>query len=470
MSPGPGRTRQALKKGEKRLPVKEAQGETSEYLQNLIDYATAPIIIWDPAFRITRFNHASERLTGRTEHDVLGEKLDILFPKESREASLAQIKMTLEGGWWEAIEIPILTSEGRTRAVLWNSANILRGGRIVSTIAQGVDITELKAAEEARRQSEERSRRFYESGLVGIIYWNMDGVITDANDRFLEMTGYTRDELIAGKVDWLRMTPPEYSSLDEESVKELKETGVNRIPFEKEYFRKDGARIPVVIAGAMLDRERFNGVAFVLDITERKRAEEALRKSEAILNETGSIARIGGWEHDLITGKATWTKALYEIIEIESGPPPGPSEHLGYYPLPDRSILSDAYNHAVETGESFDLELRVYTARKHLIWARVIGRSIIENGRCIRMVGTFQDVTDRKLAEEKVAHLASFPEMNPNPVLEMNSSGRITFANAATAPALENLGLVPEPETFHRRRQGRDPQDAQGILGTADVS
>jgi PAS domain S-box-containing protein len=142
------------------------------------------------------------------------------------------------------------------------------------------DVTERRRAENALRASEERLRRFYESGLVGVMYWNMDGAIIDANDKFLEMVGYTREELSAGKIDWLGMTPAEYRHLDNCSVAELKAMGVNKEPFEKEYIRKDGTRIPVIIAGAMLDEARFNGVAFVLNITERKQAHEALRESE----------------------------------------------------------------------------------------------------------------------------------------------------------------------------------------------
>jgi PAS domain S-box-containing protein/putative nucleotidyltransferase with HDIG domain len=138
------------------------------------------------------------------------------------------------------------------------------------------DITERKTAETALIESERRLRRFYESGMLGVIYWNMDGKIMDANNKFLEMVGYSRDELESGKIDWINMTPPEYRYLDDNSVEELKAFGVNQKPFEKEYLRKDGTRLPIILAGAMLDEKRFNGVAFVLDITERKGVEKEL--------------------------------------------------------------------------------------------------------------------------------------------------------------------------------------------------
>ncbi|MCX6690307.1 MAG: PAS domain S-box protein, partial [Methanoregula sp.] len=129
--------------------AEDALRETNEYLNKLIDFANAPIIVWDPGFRITRFNHAFEHLTGRDEQEVIGQPLDILFPKKSRNTLRALIKKTLAGERWETVEIPILASDGTIRTVLWNSANLLTSGaELISTIAQGVDITERKQAEE----------------------------------------------------------------------------------------------------------------------------------------------------------------------------------------------------------------------------------------------------------------------------------------------------------------------------------
>jgi PAS domain S-box-containing protein len=154
----------ALDQEQLRIRVEEDLRETRDYLENLIDFANAPIIVWDPTFRITRFNHAFERLTGLRAAEALGKKLNMLFPEESMDASLDHIRRALSGELWEAVEIPIRKVDGSVRTVLWNSANIYdkEGTRIVATIAQGQDITERKLAEEnlrkARDELDERVR------------------------------------------------------------------------------------------------------------------------------------------------------------------------------------------------------------------------------------------------------------------------------------------------------------------------
>jgi len=123
--------------------------ETTNYLNNLLDYANAPTIVWDPSQRITRLNHAFERLTGRTSNEVLGQPLEILFPPQSRENSLELIKKTIIGERWETVDIPILHVNGSIRTVLWNSATLLADDQttVIATMAQGQDITERKLLE-----------------------------------------------------------------------------------------------------------------------------------------------------------------------------------------------------------------------------------------------------------------------------------------------------------------------------------
>jgi len=146
-----------------RKRAEEELRETRDYLENLFNYANAPIIVWDPEFRITRFNHAFEHLTGRSAAEVLGRQLDILFPAGRRDEALDHIRRTVAGERWEVVEIPILRVDDTVRTVLWNSATLYApdGMTVIATIAQGQDITERKQAEEQRERllaMEERQR------------------------------------------------------------------------------------------------------------------------------------------------------------------------------------------------------------------------------------------------------------------------------------------------------------------------
>ena len=137
-----------------------------------------------------------------------------------------------------------------------------------------------KHAEDEVRQSEAQFRRVVESNMLGIIFWNVSGEITGANDAFLNMVGYTREDLAAGRLRWTEMTPPMYRKADEKVLKDLVASGVCET-YEKEYIRKDGSRVPIFLGCAMLEGERRRGVGFVLDISDRKSAEESLRQSES---------------------------------------------------------------------------------------------------------------------------------------------------------------------------------------------
>jgi PAS domain S-box-containing protein len=128
-------------------------------------------------------------------------------------------------------------------------------------------------------QREARIRRLVDANIIGIFIWDFDGHILEANDAFLRIVGYDRDDLVAGRVRWTDLTPREWHDADARLIEEHKMSG-RLPPFEKEYFRKNGSRVPVLIGVATFDGPRDQGVAFVLDLTERKEAEENLRDSE----------------------------------------------------------------------------------------------------------------------------------------------------------------------------------------------
>jgi PAS domain S-box-containing protein len=142
-------------------------------------------------------------------------------------------------------------------------------------------------------EREARIRRLVEANIIGIFIWNIDGRIFEANDAFLRMVGYERDDLMSGRLSWRALTPSEWLDHDERHwIPELGKTG-SLPPFEKEYFRKDGSRVPVLIGVTTFQESGGEGVAFVLDLTERKRAEQALRELETELVHMNRVSMMG---------------------------------------------------------------------------------------------------------------------------------------------------------------------------------
>ena len=126
------------------------------------------------------------------------------------------------------------------------------------------------------QEREARVRRLVDSNIVGVLIWDLDGQIREANDAFLNMLQYGRDDLVSGGVRWTDLTPAEWRERDERATADLRSTGTVQ-PYEKEFFRKDGSRVPVLIGGALFDARGNDGVAFALDLSERKRDEAEIR-------------------------------------------------------------------------------------------------------------------------------------------------------------------------------------------------
>jgi PAS domain S-box-containing protein len=128
-------------------------------------------------------------------------------------------------------------------------------------------------------EREARIRRLVDSNIIGIMIWDFQGRIIEANEAVLDMLGYSHEELISSRMGWSELTPAEWAAADQDALAEVSATGSCR-PYEKEYFRKDGSRVPILIAGALFEWKRDEGVAFVIDLSDRKQAEEKLRASE----------------------------------------------------------------------------------------------------------------------------------------------------------------------------------------------
>lgn len=229
-----------------------------------------------------------------------------------------------------------------------------------------------------------------------------------ANRLTLELFGCSAEDLVG--CDDTRFFPPD-------AVKRLREVDLHVFSGEQTSEEIDVADAGVnrrvyweVKTPIYVDPERktvWGLLGISTDITERKQMEKALRESEDFLNQTGDMAKVGGWQLDLETQKVIWTQTTGRIHELPDGFVPALDEAINFYHPDDREAVSESVNQAIEAGRSYEFEARLITANGKQRWVRALGQPIMNAGKCVRLSGTFQDITDRKQVEQEKDKLFS---------------------------------------------------------------
>jgi two-component system sensor histidine kinase/response regulator len=246
-------------------------------------------------------------------------------------------------------------------------------------------------------QSEQRYRTLFENSLDGLLLTAPDGRILSANSAAEELFGHSEAELIeGGRALVADSADPRLAA----ALAERERSGFFR--GELTLIRKGGERFPAEISARLYttpDGRTLNSMV-VRDVSGAKAQERALRRSESLLQDVGRVAQIGGWEMDLQTREARWTRITYDLVGIAPGQPiPGPDEHPDCYIEEDRAAVAEAMRALIEDDLPLDFEARAQVPGKGLRWFRALGQSVREGDCCVRVYGTLQDVTERKQAE-----------------------------------------------------------------------
>jgi PAS domain S-box-containing protein len=248
---------------------------------------------------------------------------------------------------------------------------------------------------------ETKIRRLVEANVVGIAMWNLEGAITGANEAFLHMVQYDREDLASGRVRWTDLTPAEWSDRDERAIAELRASGVFQ-PYEKEYFRKDGSRVPILLGGALSEDSGNDGVAFILDLNDQKRAEEALRRSENYLAEAQGLSHTGSFGWNVSSGGIYWSEETYNIFEYDRAVKPTLELVLQRIHPDDRGLVQQALDRASEARADFDYEHRLLMPDGSIKHVHVSFRASDTSSGNLEYMGAVTDVTAAKQAEEKI--------------------------------------------------------------------
>ncbi|MBW2675650.1 MAG: PAS domain S-box protein, partial [Deltaproteobacteria bacterium] len=273
-----------LLRSEVRKRTKELR-ETTDYLNNLIRCANAPVVVLDQRGAVTIFNNAYERMSGRTEKEMLGKPLDILFPDTSRAQALRRIKQAQhEGRDLYAEEGAIRHRDGTLYIGMWNSANIYSdtSDALLATIVHGEDVTERRQAEEALRESEERYRTVVENQAELICRYTPDWRLTFVNEAYCLYIGKTRDELLG--MSFMPFIPEGQRGGVKEYHKKLMNPEIQEVRHEHQAINGHGKHLrwQQWVNRAICDNQgnllEYQSVG--RDITELKEAEEALQGRE----------------------------------------------------------------------------------------------------------------------------------------------------------------------------------------------
>ncbi len=281
------RTRAAQHEGEmRRHMVERARADDGlRFLAALVEGSGDAIIGTTLDGVVTSWNPGAARMFGWTAAEMLGASSVRMVPAD-RVFEEAEVMDRIRRGIPSRLFETTRVARDGTRVDVSVTASPIRDARGdvvgVSTIAR--DITEHRRADRALREREAelsaiatRLQRLRESNIIGVVESTGDGRITDANEAFLQMIGASRQALEAGDIDWRRSTPPEHLAADEGGIRQAFAEGAC-VPYEKEYVRRDGRRVPVLIGYASLGGEPPGFIGFVLDLTARKRLEEELRR------------------------------------------------------------------------------------------------------------------------------------------------------------------------------------------------
>ena len=327
------------------------------------------------------------------------------------------------------------------------------------------DISDRKQAELELRKSEGRFRQLFESDVVGTLSANFQGQITDANDLFLDMLGYTREELESGLIRWDEITPPEYAATDVKVLSHLLEYGTIT-PWEKQYYRKDGSRVSVLIGAVLLAESDDQTICIAVDISDRKRAEQELQQlnqelETKVLERTQELAQVNSLQRAILESAnyAIISTDLDGIIQtcnhsVERMLGYRVSELIGITPeiLHDRQeVIDRAATLSTELGQDIPVGFEVFVAqsRRGIVseqeWTYIrkdgsrfpVLLSVTalkdDNQQIIGFLGIAKDITERKQAEEALREseqrFVTLAAAAPVAIFRINQDNSCTYVN-----------------------------------------
>lgn len=409
--------------------AREALKVSEEKWRSLTENSPDYIMLLDLDATILFINRTVPDLT---KDEVIGTSNFKYVPPEFHRTMADCFKRVVKSGNSDMYATAYHTKGGETRYAEVRIGPVFKDGQVVGFISSSTDITERKQAQEALQKSEERYRTLYESSRDGIVAVDLNGYITECNQAYADMLGYSREEL--KEIRFIDLTPSKWHAINEAYVRQVMMNG-HASELEKEYIRKDGTILPVSLYTWRKDDDAGNPVALwsvVRDITERKKAEKTLRRSEEHLqalveNSHEAIVVLKG-DGTISYGTPSIERMLGYTSEDLLG-----TQGFGFADPHDMPKVMESFEHLMKNPSSIvHIELRIQHKDGSWRIVEAVARNLLENKAVGGIVINWRDITERKKAEEELRRLSDAVKMSTDSIVVTDMRGNILDGNEAS--------------------------------------